>query len=41
MIVSGKRRTKATLQDQTEQGKTYQSSAFTKIGKHKKRYLST
>jgi hypothetical protein len=29
------------LQDQSEQGKTRQSSAFTKIGKRQKRNLST
>jgi hypothetical protein len=40
MIVSGKRRTKATLQDQSEQGKTRQSSAFTKIGKRQNQPIS-
>jgi hypothetical protein len=41
MIVSGERRNNATLQDQLEQGKTHQSSAFTKIGKRQKHDLST
>jgi hypothetical protein len=41
MIVSGKRRNKATLQDQSKQGKTHLTSAFTKIGKRQKRPFSS